>query len=238
MAFGKWGALIDSMARLRVGWVGCLLFAALIVSPVGAATRSKRSSAEPNFDSIDAEVLMAQKPTARGQKLYEWEPYSEEADSHVLPDGMPPPLDDDLTIHTRYEKWLQEYKRKPNVKVPPWSYVGDPDTWPEMWSTLRPSFAQCDPDTTSRTSSPIDIPTKRAEDQCYGPSYPLKTPPEWSDTPATPSEYVDRSIILDVENCKQKCKICNVDCGEVTCRTRAIPAVGAEGCAFFHASIG
>lgn len=152
---------------------------------------------------------------ARAQVLEEWEPYSEDVDSQVTASGMPDPLDQDASISHRYDKWLETYKRNPNVKVLPWSYTGDPDTWPDMWSTLRPSFGQCDTDTTAGSSSPIDIPVGRAEQQCYGPSYPVVSGPAWSQTPATLNEFVDRSVVFDVQHCSQKCKICEVVCEEV-----------------------
>ena len=40
--------------------------------------------------------------------------------------------------------------------------------------------------------------------------------PAWSETPATLTEFIDRSVTFDVSQCSQKCKICEVTCEEVT----------------------
>eukprot|EP00961_Rhodomonas_salina_P279406 3774597-Rhodomonas_salina.2 len=173
-------------------------------------------SLQDQFNALDAELLT--KVPAQPQQLWEgqedgYEPYSDEMDAYVTYSGMPHPLDDDLFRHNRYEFWKANYKRIPNEKPVSWSYDG-PDSDPDLWSSLKKEYSQCDPDLTGSMSSPIDIPVGRAVDKCYGPSFPLKEGAEWDSTDATIQESFDRSFILDVMHCTQACKICKADCSE------------------------
>lgn len=68
-------------------------------------------------------------------------------------------------------------------------------------------------DIAGATSSPIDIETLRAEPQCYGDSFPLRSGVGWvGETGATLYESFDRSVIVDVQHCTQACKVCKTVC--------------------------
>lgn len=215
----------------RQGWLLCagatLLFLSLCSAIVPYPGRPElanfealevvpEQSLQDQFNALDAELLT--KVPAQPQQLWEgqedgYEPYSDEMDAYVTYSGMPHPLDDDLFRHNRYEFWKANYKRIPNEKPVSWSYDG-PDSDPDLWSSLKKEYSQCDPDLTGSMSSPIDIPVGRAVDKCYGPSFPLKEGAEWDSTDATIQESFDRSFILDVMHCTQACKICKADCSE------------------------
>mmetsp|Transcript_9663 Transcript_9663/g.27777 ORF Transcript_9663/g.27777 Transcript_9663/m.27777 type:complete len:488 (+) Transcript_9663:58-1521(+) len=173
------------------------------------------SSSEKAFNVIDSEMLVSVKNddvTSQKLKLVaedndpiwreeSYEPYSDELDSYVTFSGMPDPLDDDSVRGKRYENWLQNYHRVPNSPKLLWSY-DDADTAPDIWSSLEKDYLFCDPDLAKATSSPIDIQTGAALNECYGPSFNVKSAPTWDSTASTLTELFDRSFIVDVANCR------------------------------------
>jgi len=217
------------------GWLLCCGVTLCIISCSGIAQHTERpdiaafeslevvpakKSIQDQFNELDSEVLAQSPAQAQQLSMEDWkeegyEPYSDEMDAYVTYSGMPHPMDNDLFRHNRYEYWLQNYKRIPNEKPVPWSYDG-PESDPDLWASLKKEYSQCDPDLTGATSSPIDIPTGRAIDKCYGPSFPLKSGAEWDNTDATMLESFDRSFILEAMHCTQPCKICVADCSEST----------------------
>lgn len=168
-----------------------------------------------SFEDLDSDMLVSAESTLTPSqqlamtddedvpawKEEGYEPYSDELDSYVTVSGMPDPWDDDSTRHQRYETWLQNYKRVPNVPKQLWSY-DDADTSPDLWASLDKNFLFCDPDIAKATSSPVDIQTGAAQQQCYGPSFEVQSAPVWDSSPATLSELFDRSFIVDVANCR------------------------------------
>jgi hypothetical protein len=169
-----------------------------------------------SFEDLDSEVLVStgishtpsqQLAMTDDEDVPAWkeegyEPYSDELDSYVTVSGMPDPWDEDSTRHQRYESWLQNYKRVPNVPKQLWSY-DNADTSPDLWGSLDKNFLFCDPDIAKTTSSPVDIQSVAAQQQCYGPSFEVQSAPVWDSSPATLSELFDRSFIVDVANCRQ-----------------------------------
>jgi hypothetical protein len=165
------------------------------------------------FDELDSQLLVSsghnsfeQLSTVDDDDVPAWkeegyEPYSDELDSYVTVSGVPDPLDDDSVRHQQYESWLQNYKRVPNVPKQLWSY-DNADTAPDVWSSLEKEYLFCDPDLAKSTSSPIDIQTGQAQNQCYGPSFEIQSAPVWEPSSATLSELFDRSFIVDVANCR------------------------------------
>jgi len=143
-----------------------------------------------------------------------YEPYSDEQDADVTVNGMPEPFGEDSAMTNRYENWKRNYKRVPNEKLLPWDYDGA-DTNPDMWSSLTKSYQLCDPDLTGPNSSPIDISTLSAQNECYGPSFPVSTSAEMvGHMDAKLYEKLDRSLTVEVMHCKQDCKICKSECSD------------------------
>ena len=169
---------------------------------------------EAQWNAVDAQLL--DRAPAHPQMLSagDYEPYSDELDSEVTISGMPDSLvDGDSVLHNRYEDWIRNYKRIPNEPEVPWSY-GGPDSGPDLWSTLNKDFQMCDPDLTGKMSSPINIPTDRAQPACYGPSFRIKNGPVYEGDAEFMGEFFDRSFIIDTHHCEQECKICVDKCVE------------------------
>ena len=168
--------MVLSCARAKLVTIVCISYLALMHSVVGIES----------FDDLDSEVLVSSgnsktQLAMTDDDVPDWkeegyEPYSDELDSYVTASGIPDPWDDDSARHQRYESWLQNYKRVPNVPKQLWSYDGA-DTSPDMWSSLDKDFLFCDADLAKTTSSPIDIQAASAQEQCYGPSFEIKSAP-------------------------------------------------------------
>eukprot|EP00001_Collodictyon_triciliatum_P177725 31698_1 len=127
----------------------------IVTGDTGAQPAARSQPTEAQWNNIDAKLM--DKETAHPQMLStggNWieedsgdgfEPYTEDLDSQITNSGVPDSLmDGDTVLTNRYEDWIRNYKREPNVPEVPWSYDG-PDSMPDLWATLNKNYQLCDP---------------------------------------------------------------------------------------------